>query len=326
MIPIHQMKLIQIEITNACHLQCANCTRFVGHHKKPFYMPLETVERALDTLQEFPGHVGIMGGEPTLHPQFSEICLLLQRKIPDKMRREFWTAGHKWNEYHDVIHQTFEEKYIAYNDHSDPDEGTHQPLLVAIDEVVEDKILMWKVIDNCWIQQRWSASITPKGAFFCEVAAAQDHLFDGPGGWPIEKSWWKKGPDAFQDQVGRYCPRCSAALPLPVSNNHEPYDIISPGNAQLLAQAGSPKYLKNHFRIAEMDAVREYNKDLDGIPGPERGSLTSHPEWTPWNYRRQVWNAPGEGILSAKEVRSLQSGLLSREEVEYLKEARMKRQ
>lgn len=320
---LNEMSVIQIEITNGCHLRCANCTRFVGHHRQPFFMDLERVERALDSLEGFPGHIGLMGGEPALHPQFREICELYRTKIPQKERRELWTAGYKWEEYRDIIHETFLEKYIAYNDHSDPDEGTHQPLLIAIEEVIDDRELLWKVIDNCWIQLRWSASITPKGAFFCEVAAAQDHLFEGPGGWPIEKGWWKRTPAEFQDQVRRYCCRCSAALPMAVPNNHEPFDFLSPGNARRLEACRSPKFLQSRYRIADMEAIRRYAATLDGIPGPVRGSFLSHPEWTPWNYRKQVWNAPGEGYLTATEVRSLQTGALSREEAIQMRDARM---
>ena len=51
-----------------------------------------------------------------------------------------------------------------------------------------------KLRDKCWIQNLWSASITPKGAFFCEVAAAMDMTLNGPGGWPIEPGWWKRKP------------------------------------------------------------------------------------------------------------------------------------
>lgn len=320
--PIYEMKLIQIEVTNACNLRCANCTRFVGHHKKPFFMDLDSIVRALESLEGYPGGVGLMGGETTLHPQFREICKIYQKMIPEKNRRQLWTSGYKWNEYKDIIFETFHEQLITYNDHSDPDEGWHQPLLVAIDEVIEDKKLMWKVIDNCWVQKRWSASITPKGAFFCEVAAAQDHMFDGPGGWPVEKLWWKKTPEEFQDQVRRYCIRCSAALPIRRPNNHEPYDLITEGNARLLRKAGSPKYSEGHFKIVDIEEIREYALKTDGAPGPVPGSLLSHSEWTPWNYRNQRWYGPGEGYLSHEEVRALQTGRLTKEEAIRLREER----
>lgn len=276
--PIWESKCIQIEVTNACIYQCANCTRFVGHHRKPFFMDLATVAKAIDSLEGFPGNIGLMGGEPTLHPQFREICKLFQKKIPNRRKREFWTAGHKWKEYYDIIHETFDRDLISYNDHSSPD-GKHQPMLVAAKDVIEDKKEMWKLIDDCWVQRRWSASITPKGCFFCEVAAAQDHMFNGPGGYPIKKGWWKKEPKDFQDQVRRYCPNCGAVIPIGETSDHASFDIVSPSNARRLYKLGSPKILAGNAAI--------YNRKWTAEEIRERQK-----KWNPQNYRTFYAHGP----------------------------------
>ena len=52
---------------------------------------------------------------------------------------------------------------------------------------MENKEIADELISNCWVQEQWSASITPKGGFFCEVAGSLDHLMNGPGGVKIEK-------------------------------------------------------------------------------------------------------------------------------------------
>ena len=137
--PLSEMSVIQIEVTNACWLKCANCTRHVGHHRKPFFMDLDYVEKAIDSLEGFEGNIGMMGGEPTLHPKFDDICKIYQKKIP-RRKREFWTSGWQWSKKKDVILDTFDKDRIAYNEHSTPG-GKHTPLLVSIDEVVEDKNL-----------------------------------------------------------------------------------------------------------------------------------------------------------------------------------------
>lgn len=272
MIPIFEVKTIQIEVTNACNLRCANCTRFVGHHKKPFFMDIDTVRKAILSLEGFKYGIGLMGGEPTLHPRFPEICKIYQELIPDKNKRQFWTNGFGWKKYEKLIYETFEPKQIVYNNHKDPDEGVHQPLLIAAKDIIEDEDIMWELIDNCWIQRRWSASITPKGAFFCEVAAAQDHLFDGPGGYPIEKGWWQKTPDHFKDQVRLYCPNCSAAIPMPRPSAHDNCDTVSKSVAEKLKKCMSPKYIKGEVKIFDKKFTRaeidEYKKD-----------------WTPWSHR-----------------------------------------
>lgn len=267
------MKVIQIEITNACNLQCSNCTRFVGHHKKPFFMDLPTVAKALDSLEGYPEQIGIMGGEPTLHPQFAEICKLVQEKISNRRQRALWTNGFQWEKYEENIGETFDKDMVVYNDHKDMDIGKHQSLLLAATDIVDDKELMWRLIGNCWVQWRWAASITPKGGFFCEVAAAQDYLFDGPGGYPLEKGWWNKNPNEFMDQVKRYCPNCSAAIPMPGVDAHASYDVVSKTIAERLRQVDSPKFLRGDFKLVDMKLTET---DIE---------KTVQEGWTPWSHR-----------------------------------------
>jgi len=272
MIPIYKSWLIQIDITNSCVFQCANCTRYIGHHRERYFMPLEDIERAIDSLDGYHGGIGIMGGEPTLHPQFPEICELLLKKV-SPYKCGLFTSGHKWDEYKPLIKKTFKFA-CSYNDHSDPRQK-HQPVLVAIDEVIEDKKLMWDLIDHCWIQETWSPSINPKGAFFCEMAAAMDLLMDGPGGYPVEKGWWAKDPEDFRDQVERYCRKCGAAVPLECSANIGDPDLVSPGNLEALKKIGSPKVQKGKYTVFDKvmdEEVRRVQK-----------------KWTPGNYLGLSW-------------------------------------
>lgn len=280
MIPIYRMPLIQIDITNACHLRCANCTRFIGHHKKPYFMDLDTVVKAIESLEGYPGGIGMMGGEPTMHPQFEEICEIYQEMIPDRRCRGLWTAGYKWDEYQEIINETFDSDLIIYNEHSDPNEGAHQPLLIAAEDILDDRELMWRLIGNCWVQWRWSASITPKGGFFCEVAAASDMLFDGPGGYPLEKGWWDKNPWEFSDQVKRYCPKCSAAIPMERPPSSSAIDIVSKSNYDRLKKYGSPKLAHNNVHIYEDKLTEE---DIEKVV--KEG-------WTPWSHRSYKQSAP----------------------------------
>jgi MoaA/NifB/PqqE/SkfB family radical SAM enzyme len=82
------MKIIQIDITNACMYSCSNCTRFCGQHSKPFFMELETFRRAVDSLAGFEGIIGIIGGEPTLHSQFDKLVDYFAAQVNrDTLRR-----------------------------------------------------------------------------------------------------------------------------------------------------------------------------------------------------------------------------------------------
>jgi hypothetical protein len=209
-------------------------------------MDLETVRKAIESLEGYPGNIGIMGGEPTLHPKFEEICQMFREMVPDKKRRQLWTSGHRWEEYKDVIYETFNIDHISFNDHSS-DDGKHQPLLVAIKDIVK-KEDQKELIDNCWVQPRWSASITPYGCYFCEVAAAMDIMFEGGHGWPIEKGWWNKTPEQYQDQVA-ICYNCGAMLPLGETSDHATYDLLSKSNLKKLKELKSPKVENKNYAV-----------------------------------------------------------------------------
>lgn len=260
--PIQEATVAQIDITNACHLACANCTRMVGHHRWTLSMSLEDVRQAIASLEGFPGRIGIMGGEPCLHPKFREVLAIVRELIPDRRKREFWTSGFKWFDYLDDIRATFDDDLIAYNDHTQED-GKHQPLGVAVREVIDDEALMWELIEACPFQARWSPSITDKGAFFCEIAGAQDRAMNGPGGWEVKPGWWNKEPSQFRDQVERYCPNCSGCLPMEAVSDGRggrdgpTVDIVSPGNLERLKAAGSPKALRGQVQVFDRKITRE---------------------------------------------------------------------
>ncbi|HEX2937832.1 MAG TPA: radical SAM protein [Ruminiclostridium sp.] len=262
------MRIIQIDITNACVHRCSNCTRFCGHHKTPYFMDWETFRRGVDSLKAFDRTVGIMGGEPTLHPQFERFVRYAVKQHPSKYKipslenpltnfvsyvrdRNYfldeslnqrnglglWTSLCKnYYDHFELIQDSF--SYQCLNDHRNP--SVHQPLLVTRKElgIPDDKWI--ELRDKCWFQNMWSASITPKGAFFCEVAGALDMLFDGPGGWPIEPGWWKREPKDFGDQL-KWCEICGGAIMNSGRLSSEEIDDVSPLMYEKLKELESPK-------------------------------------------------------------------------------------
>jgi len=222
-------------------------------------MNFDTFKRAVDSLDGYVGTIGIMGGEPTLHPEFERMAQYLAKKRPPKhtddmlrpqvhfmdaihdMEMEYtfphpclggvrqtvngpglWSSiGENYKKYYETIQDTIQ--YQALNDHVNS--MYHQPALVSRKALqIPDE--QWFVLrDQCWVQNMWSASITPKGAFFCEVAGALDMLFDGPGGWLIEEGWWEKEPKDFGSQL-QWCELCGLACDTFMRDaNEEIYDM-----------------------------------------------------------------------------------------------------
>lgn len=270
------MMAIQIDITNACNKACSNCTRFCGNHRKPFFMDYETFTAAVDSLEGYEGVTGIIGGEPTIHPQFEKFVLYLRKKFGERMeenrliypqrnfikevqRREFeshikrddgkkfrmfgpglWSnMGVTYPKYYELIQDTFNVQFL--NDHINP--SYHQPGLISRKDMGISDAEWIAMRDNCWVQNEWSATITPKGAFFCEIAGALDMLFDGPGGWNVEPGWWKRTPEEFGDQL-QWCEICGFAIDTFMRNAEEEVDDVSPTLYHMLQKIESPRVEK----------------------------------------------------------------------------------
>ncbi len=295
------MRIIQIDITNACVHACSNCTRFCGHHVRPFFMDFETFKRAVDSLKDFDRCIGIMGGEPLIHPEFSRFVEYIGEKYPSKYNlfatrkpiKEFARYMHdknyildeslnerkgpglltsvcdKYYEHFELIQDTFSFQNI--NDHQNP--SVHQPLLASRREMGVSDEEWIPMRDSCWVQNQWSAAITPKGAFFCEIAGALDMLFDGPGGWKIEPGWWKREPEDFGEQL-QWCEICGGALFHSGRLSSEEIDDVSPLLYQKLKEADSPK-LK-----AGCVAVMEKGRTEFGTAMPDTANryLSEHEE------------------------------------------------
>lgn len=245
--PLIDCDTIQIEITNACHKKCSNCTRLVGHHPQPYFMNFETFKNAVDSMVGYPKMTGVMGGEPLLHPEFEKLCEYLNSKIP-REQCGLWTCFPEGKEhYREIIARTFGNIFL--NDQT-RDDILHGPVLVASEEIKGSDAAKWYHIDKCWVQMYWSAAINPKGAFFCEIAASMAMLFglDDHKGWEVKKRWWEKIPKDFTTQMEKYCLKCGCAMPLRKRYSIDGKDDISPKMYEMLKDV-SPKLKQGKYVI-----------------------------------------------------------------------------
>jgi len=244
---------IQIEVTNHCVRQCANCSRHVGHHQEPFFMDFEFFKQCVDSLVGTKCMIGLQGGETLLHPDFEKMCEYASSKFP-KEQLGLWTTFPKgFEKYREIICNTF--YHIFLNDHT-RDDIYHHPGLVAIEEIIKHRKLMWAVIDKCWAQQCWSASINPNGAFFCEIAAALSILFNKGKGWKVEPEWWFRTPKDFTEQIEEFCPKCGFAINISRRISTDDIDDISPLNYELLKDT-SPKIKSGKYKIHNLQTTQE---------------------------------------------------------------------
>ena len=265
MIPPRRQWCIQIDVTNACPRACSNCTRMLAHARAPFFMSVGSFAQAVASVRGFltesepdrygrEKRIGLIGGEPLWHPQFPALCEIMVEQIPEKRRRGLWTGMPlKKHEHRALVRDVF--GYLNHNRHRSP--CVHQPVLVAVQDVIRDEKRMWELIDACPLQRKWSSAVTPKGFFFCEVAAAMDVIFEGPGGIPVNPGCWQHDLADYRDQIERWCPRCGVCLPLPGRPDHQRLDDLSQSNLEALRKLGSPRVEKGDYVLFDPSTYQE---------------------------------------------------------------------
>lgn len=280
-----EMNIIQIELTDACESKCGACTRLVPHVSKFFYTTPEQFERAVKSMAGWRGGIlGVMGGNPVLHPQFEQISRRFaelwgrptlsgkgrapiqdfsayanERLHDGSSGRGLWSSlGAGFYRHLEVIHDVYD--YWCINDHVNA--GLHQGLLIGRKEFCETNGMSddeWqRHRDNCWVQRTWSASVNPHGAYFCEVAGAIDNLFyGGKSAWPVEHGWWQRTPADFRDQL-HLCDHCALAQPGPSVVGHDDRDIVGRLSLPLLESVGSPAVRKKTVEVYDPASNAEH--------------------------------------------------------------------
>jgi hypothetical protein len=127
----------------------------------------------------------------------------------------------------------------------------HTPVLVSTDSLSKDQKEKESFFEQCWIQMTWSATITPKGGYFCEVAGMLAWLFDGPNGRNVKEdtNWWKSPISTFKDQIDWACNKCGTAYPCEPRLSTESIDDISEDNLQRLIEINSPKIKSGKYEV-----------------------------------------------------------------------------
>lgn len=77
---------LNILLTNQCNLNCISCDHYCGLHDNKWFISLEDLENNLIQAKKFLHNLHniiLIGGEPFLHPNIKEICILIRKYFPD---------------------------------------------------------------------------------------------------------------------------------------------------------------------------------------------------------------------------------------------------
>lgn len=99
-----KLRSLETDITTVCQNSCAGCDHMIPLAKKRTMMKPAAFQADLDVMKRLvhSEKYGILGGEPTLHPQLVEILTVLKdAHITDKI--QLWTNGQSFDDIPDEV-------------------------------------------------------------------------------------------------------------------------------------------------------------------------------------------------------------------------------
>ena len=208
--PINMHRL-EIDLTYRCQLRCSNCSR--GCTQSPSDLDIrisqvmEFLDSSLDQGRSW-NKVRILGGEPTLHPNFLDIINIMYQWFEEHSPQTDIQvvsngAGKFVKENYYQIPITWQTE-SSFKDGTDPD--YFDPVNIAPKDLPAFKNEDFS--KACWVAMECGMALTPNGYFPCSVAGAIDRMFSMNGGLktlPIDT-------ENLQSELSKYCSLCGHYL------------------------------------------------------------------------------------------------------------------
>ena len=198
--------LIEIDITYQCNLKCNNCNRSSAQAPSKTHIGLDEITHFVDDSLSQNKHwrnIRVSGGEPTLHPELSEILSELYRlKLahPD-LTIQLVTNGHgrHVNKVISMLPEWLCIENSAKTDSVQPDFG---PFNLAPVDSWYHKFSDFS--NGCDIAKTCGLGLTPQGYYPCAVAGGIDRVLNLKGG----RQRLPSSDDEMHDLMRRNCGLC----------------------------------------------------------------------------------------------------------------------
>jgi hypothetical protein len=200
------LDLIEIDLTYFCNLKCNNCNRSSAQAPEARHLSLDQlaafVQESLLQSRVW-RRIRILGGEPTLHPNFHEAIALLEQlrtRTPD-MLIEVVTNG-----YGDKVNRALNRLPAHVAVENSRKSGIQQPHFGAFNMAPQDS--WWHGLvdyrNGCEIVRSCGMGLTPAGYYHCAVAGGIDRVTgEGQG-----RNSLPAVDDEMRDLMDRTCRLC----------------------------------------------------------------------------------------------------------------------
>lgn len=198
--------LIEIDLTYLCNLSCHNCNRSSAQAPEALHLPVETLQsfvRESLAQQRRWSRIRLLGGEPTLHPEFDRMIATLEplRAIDPDLTIEVVTNG-----YGRRVQSALKRLPGHIRVENSNKQGTVQPHFGPFNNAPQDS--WWHLLvdyrNGCDIAHTCGMGLTPTGYYPCAVAGGIDRVT----GMARGRQNLPRTDDEMRDLMNRACRLC----------------------------------------------------------------------------------------------------------------------
>jgi hypothetical protein len=171
-------KFVEVEIITRCSLACFNCDRSIRQAPSNECMSPEQIEKFVNESIELNWgrkRIRLMGGEPTLHPQFFEILKIVKRY---KNLNPRCNIGISTNGYGSKVNEVLSRLPEWVNvRNSRKESNIHKFIDYNIAPVDLEEYKDADFTKGCWITEECGLGLSRNGYYPCGAGASVDRVF-----------------------------------------------------------------------------------------------------------------------------------------------------
>ncbi|MBK8979635.1 MAG: radical SAM protein [Planctomycetes bacterium] len=181
---VRSRKLIEIDITYLCNLHCLNCNRSVGQARESLHMAVAMVEDFVAnslTRGVVWRRIRVLGGEPTLHPEFDRVIEVLRgyTKVHPGCILEVVTNGYG-EHVEAALDRLPEDVWVDNSRKTGRVQPTFGPFNLAPCD--DPRYRNADYANACAVARDCGMGLTPLGYYPCAVAGGIDRILGGKFG------------------------------------------------------------------------------------------------------------------------------------------------
>ena len=237
---IPNLNKLEIDITYFCNLTCSGCSRSSAQAPSNMHMPISMIQDFLDDStkkSKLWESIHILGGEPTLHPNFVEIIMMIDN----------WLEKYSPNTERKVISNGVSRKTVKnlslipenwrYDNSFKHDREAATEHFEPFNYAPKD-LENWKDQDftkGCYITQDSGIGLSPYGYHHCAIAGGIERVFNfGLGFDELPDHPWQ-----FLEMMKTYCALCGHFLSdIPLERAQRSELNVDPGIQSISWQNG----------------------------------------------------------------------------------------